>query len=319
MVGSAAIIGAGMAGLSCATRLAQGGWRVTLFDKGRRPGGRMSSKVVTADGQSFALDYGAQYMTARHPAFVAQVEAWAQDGVVAPWPAAGEDGWVGVPGMNAIPAHMAEPLAPRWSTHIRELVREPGGWRLGHDAGREGPFDAVILAVPAEQVPTLAAAHAPELAAPAEAHPSAPCWTVMLGFETRLSAADILANGAADGEVNDGPIDWAARNSAKPGRAGGEAWTIHATPEWSRRHLESDTASVTASLLRALEERVGTLPSPAYAAAHRWRYARSGKAGIGAWHRPDLGLAACGDWLIAPRVESAWLSGRQAAEAVLAG
>ena len=315
MVGSAAIIGAGMAGLSCATRMAQDGWRVALFDKGRRPGGRLSSKVVMADGQSFAFDYGAQYMTARDPTFVAQVEVWARDGVVAPWPAAGEDAWVGVPGMNAIPTHMAAPLAPRWSTHIRELMRGSDGWWLGHDAGREGPFDAVILAIPTEQVPALAAAHAPDLAERAEAHSSDPCWTVMLGFETVLSAADILANG----DAGDSPIDWAARNSAKPRRDGGEAWTIHATPEWSRRHLESDTASVTASLLRALEERVGTLPSPTYAAAHRWRYARSGKAGIGAWHRPDLGLAACGDWLIAPRVESAWLSGRQAAEAVLAG
>lgn len=131
----------------------------------------------------------------------------------------------------------------------------------------------------------------------------------MLGFETRLSAPDIVATGE--------PIDWAARNTAKPGRDGGEAWTIHATSDWSRRHLESDTASVTASLLRAFEERVGTLPSPAYAAAHRWRYAWSGKAAVGAYARPDIGLAACGDWLLAPRVESAWLSGRQAAEALL--
>lgn len=131
----------------------------------------------------------------------------------------------------------------------------------------------------------------------------------MLGFETRLAAPDIVATGE--------PIDWAARNTAKPGRDGGEAWTIHATSDWSRRHLESDTASVTASLLRAFEERVGTLPSPAYAAAHRWRYARSGKAAVGAYARPDIGLAACGDWLLAPRVESAWLSGRQVAEALL--
>ncbi|WP_314372230.1 hypothetical protein [Sphingomonas paucimobilis] len=131
----------------------------------------------------------------------------------------------------------------------------------------------------------------------------------MLGFGTRLVVADIP-------EVRD-PIDWAARNPAKPGHEGGEAWTIHATPDWSRRHLASDRESVVAALLAAFEEQNGPLPPPLHSAAHRWRYARSGKAGIGAYSRPEIGLAACGDWLIAPRVESAWLSGRQAAEAFL--
>ncbi|WP_294233388.1 NAD(P)/FAD-dependent oxidoreductase [uncultured Sphingomonas sp.] len=314
MAGSAAIIGAGMAGLSCAERLTDAGWRVTLFDKGRRPGGRMASKRVTAMGPSFAFDYGAQYLTARDPDFVAQMACWAQAGIVARWPAAGDDAWVGVPGMSAIPGHMAEPLQPRWSTHIRGLVRQEGAWWLDHDGGREGPFDHVVLAIPAEQLPALVADHDPALAELAGAHGSEPCWTVLLGFDTAIAAPDLLSSA---GPIDSGPIDWAARNNAKPGRDSAEAWTIHATPAWSRRHLESDTASVIASLLRALEERVGTLPAPVHATAHRWRYARSGKAGIGAYFRPESGLAACGDWMIAPRVESAWLSGRQAARAIL--
>jgi predicted NAD/FAD-dependent oxidoreductase len=310
-MGSAAIVGAGMAGLACAAELVEAGWRVALFDKGRHPGGRMSSKTVRAEGLDFAFDYGAQYMTVRDPGFVEQVRAWEGDGVTAPWPVMGEDSWVGVPGMSAILAHMAEPLAPRWSTHIRALTRDDDGWHLDHDGGREGPFDAVVLALPAEQVLALAGQHAPELAALAMASSSAPCWTVLLGFDTGLPAPDRLD--AA------GPIDFAARNGAKPGRHGGEAWTIHATADWSRRHLESDAAGVTALLLRALEERVGTLPTPVHAAAHRWRYARSARAGIGAYHAPAIGLAACGDWLLAPRVESAWLSGRQAAEMMREG
>lgn len=310
MAGSAAIIGAGIAGLACASRLAEAGWQVTLFDKGRGPGGRMASKVVTAQGLRFAFDYGAQYLTARDPAFIAQVMDWERQGVVARWPAMDDDAWVGVPGMNAPVAHMAAALDVRWSMHIRALRRDADGWRLLHDEMTEGPFDVAILALPAEQTAGLAAPIDPALAELARAHPSDPCWTVLLGFDTGFSAPDTLS--AAD------PIDWAARNSAKPGRESGEAWTIHATADWSRRHVESDRTSVTASLLRALEERVGTLPVPVHATAHRWRYARSGKAGAGAYHRAETRLAACGDWLIAPRVESAWLSGRQAADLVMA-
>ncbi|MGA8880775.1 MAG: FAD-dependent oxidoreductase, partial [Azonexus sp.] len=56
-----ALIGAGIAGLSCATALQQAGLKVSLFDKGRGPGGRMS----TRRGDDWQCDHGAQYFTAR--------------------------------------------------------------------------------------------------------------------------------------------------------------------------------------------------------------------------------------------------------------
>lgn len=45
-----AVIGSGMAGLSCADMLERAGHAVALFDKGRGPGGRMSTKRVEVDG-----------------------------------------------------------------------------------------------------------------------------------------------------------------------------------------------------------------------------------------------------------------------------
>ena len=41
-----AVIGAGLAGLACATALARAGHAVTVLDKGRGPGGRMSARRV---------------------------------------------------------------------------------------------------------------------------------------------------------------------------------------------------------------------------------------------------------------------------------
>ena len=52
------IVGAGIAGLACAQRLSDHGIDVALFDKGKRPGGRLASVVVV--GQSgFGIEYGA--------------------------------------------------------------------------------------------------------------------------------------------------------------------------------------------------------------------------------------------------------------------
>ena len=77
-----AIVGAGMAGLSCATRLAALGHEIALFDKGRGPGGRMATRRVEADGTMLRFDHGAQYFTARDPRFVEQVARWEREGVL---------------------------------------------------------------------------------------------------------------------------------------------------------------------------------------------------------------------------------------------
>ena len=54
-----ALIGAGIAGLSCATALQQAGLDVSLFDKSRGPSGRMN----TRRGDGWQCDHGAQYFT----------------------------------------------------------------------------------------------------------------------------------------------------------------------------------------------------------------------------------------------------------------
>lgn len=300
MVGEIAIVGAGMAGLSCATALREAGRTVTLFDKGRRPSGRMASRAVSADGQDFAFDFGALYMTGRDAGFVAQLQAWAAAGIAARWLAAGEDAWVGTPVMDAPLKAMADALDVRWSTHVHRVRRDGARWRVELEGEEAGPFDAVVLALPAEQVVPLAEGMDDALAELARGHRSAPCWTVMLGFDAAIDAPDLL-----DGH---GVIDRAARNPAKPGHGGGEAWTIHADADWSERHVEAERDWVVAQLTAALGERVAGLPAPVVGAAHRWRYARSDGAGVGCYWAEGLG--ACGDWLVAPRVEAAWVSGR---------
>ena len=58
-INSVAIIGAGIAGLSCASALQQAGIRVRVFEKSRGVGGRMS----TRRGEGWECDHGAQYFT----------------------------------------------------------------------------------------------------------------------------------------------------------------------------------------------------------------------------------------------------------------
>ena len=92
---------------------------------------------------------------------------------------------------------------------------------------------------------------------------------------------------------------------------------MQASPDWSRLRLERSEAEVTGELLSTFYAVAETAPRPTVAlAAHRWRYARSGASGQGGLWDAGAGLGACRDWLLGPRVECAWLSGRQLARRV---
>ncbi len=311
------IIGAGMAGLSCASELARSGASVTVLDKGRGPGGRMAARRAEIGGQSVAFDHGAQYFTARDPAFQDAVAAWEATGAVARWPAAGDEAWVGVPGMNAPVKAMAKALDVRWGVRAERILRSGAGWLVETD-GEAFTAARVLVAVPAEQAAVLLADAAPDLAALSGDVLSAPCWAVMAGFGERLPfAADTFRSDTA-------PVSWAARNSAKPGRNGAENWVVHASPARSREIIDLPKDAAAAALLADFFAATGVAPVAAmHLDAHRWLYAMpqapiGARAGEGARYNAQAGIGIAGDYLHNPRVEGAWLSGRALAGLALA-
>ncbi len=319
-----AIIGAGCAGLACARRLASASFAVEVFDKGRRPGGRIATRR-TPHG---SFDHGAQYFTASDGQFRAWTRQCRAAGMAAPWNGviaaladrraeiAGqtEQRWVGVPGMSAVAGHLAAGLAIRTERRITGVERHQAGWRLlGADGTPVGEAETVIVAVPAPQAVALLAA-SPRLADRAAAIAFQPCWAMMLGCGAPLP---LPFDGAF---VNVGPLSWVARNTSKPGRTGDEAWVLHASPEWSRDHLEDEAPAVAETLRRAFADATGVgPPADAMMSAHRWRYARA-QAPLGepCLFDGDLAIGACGDWCLGANVEAAFRSGQAMAETVLA-
>lgn len=305
-----AIIGAGMAGLACADALGRVGHRVALFDKGRGPGGRMSTKRLTTSLGVVAFDHGAQYFTARDPSFRSQVDAWHTLDIARRWPLVAKDAWVGVPGMASIVKHMANSHTVAWGNRATGMVRRDRLWWVIDDKGENGPFDAVVLAIPAEQAAPILSLHDFAMARIALLARSRPCWTGMFVFDRRLhELPDVIRSG--------GDIAWATRNSAKPGHSGPEAWVLQASSSWSEARINLAPADISAALLSDFSAATGTvIPDPVATMSHLWRYAMSPGTGDGALWQPETGLGVCGDWLIGPRIECAWLSGRLLAERI---
>jgi renalase len=346
-----AVVGAGMAGVACARTLVQAGHRVTLIEKSRSLGGRMSTRRTEFGG----FDHGTQYFTVRDPRF-AKALLTAQT-VVRPWsantvrvlddkgrvlasaPPPSEPHFVAKPGMNALVNYWAEPLVhPEMHghltastltgtrvTHMERDALNPQQWQLraeDTDGGLHvlGGFDRVVLAMPHPQTHDLllASGHSPELRHELDAVKVAPCWTLMVAYPNAMQPGlpHLGPQWNAARSVHH-RISWLARESSKPGRAPIERWTVQASPAWSAKHLEDDAERVKAKLLKGFAEITGIRATPTHAQVHRWRFAQTTQPlGRPFIHDKTLGIGLCGDWCLGHRVEDAFVSGLELAQAM---
>jgi len=306
-----AIIGAGLAGLSCADELSAAGNSVVLFDKGRGPGGRMSTRRINSRFGEVRIDHGAPCLHAADPTFRKTVEAWQAMRVVELWPPGGPDAWIGMPGMSAVLGHMSQRHQVFWNTFVRGVVCDVGGsWHILSEQDVHGPFDAAIMAVPAEQATPILSLYDLNMARVAAMAVSRSCWSGLFVFEHALQVPPGLRRSA-------GILELAVCNRSKLGRNGPEAWVVHANAQWSKEHIEKPAAEVAPMLLTALKGELGLqLLPPVELAAHRWRYASAVGVGHDALWNPGIRLGACADWLLGPRAECAWISGHRLARTI---
>ena len=322
-----AIIGAGLSGATAGQKLVAAGHTVRLFDKGRGPGGRMSTRRVETPLGQVRFDHGAQFFTARSPDFIQQVAAWTEGGACAHWtgdlvkidagglsqPLGGDTRYVGVGGMSSVVKTALAGLDVRFGAQVTAIEGAAKAWFLRFSDGTlQGPFDLVLVAVPAEQTGALIGPWVPELATEADLVHSAPCWAAMAVFDRPVQT------GFDGARLETGPISWMARENSKPGREGPEAWVLHGSPQWSHEHLELAPDEIAQKLLEAFATHAD-LPEPIALSAHRWRYAQI-ETPVGSAYGldRDLGLGVCGDWRLGPRIEFAYRSGAALAEAVMA-
>ena len=318
---SIAIIGAGLAGLSCATQLQAKGFKVQIFEKSRGPSGRMS----TRNGDNWSADHGAQYFTARDPLFIEELNTWIKDGVADDWSphlkvfengqwrecTSIEKRYVGIPTMNCPGKYLSKNLQVQYNQTIDQIACNDGKWTLHsrEDGSMDEQFDWLALAIPAPQAFTLTNLIDQSIAEK-NAVDMLGCWTLIASFNEKQ---DIPFDAAF---INKEIISWISRNNSKPGREGPETWTIHTNPQWSQQWIELDKEEAIKRILECAKG-LGLDCQNAQISAHRWRYA-SGSIGANPGFKvyEDIQLGLCGDWLHGGRVEGAWLSGYKLANEI---
>ncbi|WP_189082523.1 NAD(P)/FAD-dependent oxidoreductase [Mangrovihabitans endophyticus] len=303
------VVGAGIAGLACARDLTAAGVPTRVLERGRVVGGRLASKRY--DGRY--ADIGAAYLTADDPGFAGQLQSWRIAGLARPWTdtlrifAGDGDGDGGGPAAASAVGDGRTARGPiRWAA--------PGGLRglaenlargldvtLEHEVTVLPDADAVVLAMPGPQASRIAALEA------AAAQRWAPALAAVLTYPDRDWAE---FRGAF---VNDHPV--LATLCDDGDRRGDRAPVLvaHSTPQFAARHLD-DPAAAGQAMAEAVSGLL-RLGAPARTAVHRWTYATPEPA-EGAYARHGRVYLA-GDAYGKPRVQTAWLSGRAVAAAIL--
>ena len=312
---SVVVVGAGIAGVSCARVLQQAGLAVVVLDRGRKAGGRMAR--WTRDGR--AVDIGAAYFTVRDPAFAALAEEWATRGIAHPW----ADRFV----VDEPSGRRSETTAPvRWSAEggLRSLVEDLATGldvRLGHEVTSveiEGaqvvrvdgqPVQGVVLAMPDPQVADLVGA---DVAVAAGLDDE---WDPVVSVAARFPAR---AWPTVDGVfVHGSPVSLLVDDGRRRGD-GAPVLVAHCTHEVSREHLD-DPSALVPTVLAEMGRLLPGLGDPVWAEAKRWGSAEPRRPRASTFYLGEANLAICGDgWSTRPRIEAAWRSGRDAGHALIA-
>lgn len=333
------VVGAGLAGLSCARTLVEAGKRVVVLERSSAVGGRCASKPVSG---APTLDFGPVFVHGDDPEFLTWVESLGAD--LMAWPSIIEGKgtpcqpqafdplqkqWALKGGLRSL----ADDLA-RGTSVVRALV-ETLAWTAGGieaiaSDGRRFRGRDVVLTLALEQTLALLATLPQNPGEPwrsAQAllsqFTSLPCLTVLAEYEASVvpPAWHVLYP-----EGNSSLLLVSHETSKRaPLVGGGPCLVIQARPGWSSSRLEGDRDAWARQLLDDAAMLVGAwVAHPRALVAHRWKYARLG----GADHlvRPlvlsrkgwpgRLGMA--GDLFdLDGGLQGAWRSGRQLAQLLL--
>ncbi len=340
-VADVVVVGAGLAGLIAARRLAEAGAEVVLLDKGSRPGGRASTRAL----DEVRVDQGPQFFTVRSPGFAEEVDRWRAAGAaVVEWsrghararhiadgpetvsvPTDGHPRYVIEGGFGALTQVLTRGLP---GTVTLQPAQRAVAVAEGHDrlavlvepARRPGPVRTlearqVLLTAPLPQALALCEAGGLDLGATGD-DLGAVRWGACLSWLAVLDD-DPQLPGPGGVQLTQGPVEFMADGARRHVDARPTV-TAHASGPWSLARFDAPDAVIADRLQALLRPWLGGAQPLAWR-IKRWRYARPlsslnaqehGSAVVTA----NTGTVAfAGDALAGAAIEGACVSGLDAA------
>ncbi|MFN3926068.1 MAG: NAD(P)/FAD-dependent oxidoreductase [Pseudanabaenaceae cyanobacterium] len=331
------VIGAGIAGLACASKLLAEGCQVKILEKSPGVGGRMATRRV----QGTWVDHGTQYFKVTDYTLARLIDSLLNLGIVQVWdtplwelkqgklcpvPNQWQARYICPLGMTALAKYLAHPLQIQEAllTNVRITAVAVSGakWQLKSDRAEIFSAPILVSTIPAPQFLPLfskALVSNQELLNTIAAVEFVPSLSVMAGYDME---ATVPPEWYAISSRDDPYLSWICLNSAKAGQVEtAPVFVCHSSPEYAQSSLEENNLENAGKpMLKQLGKVLAPwLEHPLWWQVHRWRYALVADPLITPYllTTKPAPLICAGDWCGGKDLQSAYLSGLAAADAVL--
>ena len=323
-----AVIGAGVAGLTCAQQLQQAGYRVVVVEKSRGLGGRLATRRL----QGTHADHGVCYLKPKDDRFKALVEKLVERSILQIWtdtihelnaesqliaPPDRVPRYASSTGISTIAKFLATGLTIWLNQRVEAIHPIEQGWKLQFEPSEMAhqvslTASAIVIAIPAPQALMLLEPIADvETLLTLRSRQFSACISAIAVYSPQQNELTVPWKGVTC--AHDPTIGWVGLDSSKQDSPSRRVVVVQSTAAFASCYLEtSDLQSIGQTLLdRAAHLLAPWLRSPEVLQVHRWRYAFPinplAEKFLTANTRSPLLLT--GDWCGGNRVESAFLAG----------
>ena len=291
-----AVIGAGMAGLSCARRLRQAGYSVAVVEKSRGAGGRVATRRV----QGTRADHGARYLEPQGEAVQGLIDVLVDRDILKLWTdnvwefrggelsASPNSCYVAPAGMNTIGKYLAQDLEMWFGRRVQAISTTNNQmWHLSLevtddnlDTPQELIAKAVVVAIPAPQALMFLNSEIglqSDFLDKLRSVNYDPCITVMAGYPAakQQDLSNLNPHWQAVSFRDNPDLAWVGLDSSKRLESSQPVFVVHSSADFAEKYLEStDLPTVGQALLdRTSKHLIPWLKQPEWLQVHRWRYA----------------------------------------------
>ena len=311
------IIGSGIAGLSAANYLSSKNFNVTVLDKGKYPGGRIS----TRRGKDFIFNHGAQFFTAKSNEFKKICNRAVNDNVLVNWVESKKNRFIGNPDMREFSIWLSKNLSIYQDTVVERL--EYNDQFIVYTDNKKFICDGLIITAPSFQTASLIKNLDQNICKLIEKVEYFPCWCVMLSIKD-LSLKNF--------NIDEKSIfNWiVSENNKIKNQLNHNCLTIHTNERFSVENLDKTKEVILDKIVQEFTEiyQVKT-QDIIYKNIHKWRYAKVKKP----FPQEDskiskkIPFGIAGDWCPpsqdkhynanGQRVEDAYLSGIECSKSLI--
>jgi len=308
-----------------ARSLQEQGFQVQLVDKGRGVGGRVATRWLgSREDIRGRWDHGAQFVTLRSSRVRKQLHAWVGPDLLYDWHPSFSDPTlmrkVCREGINQLPKALASGLDIHRAERIQHLEKTDAGWKAVSQSGASFEARNCLSTLPAPQMLDLIEASGLEIDASVIKQIQSIRYERTLSLLAELDSPANLADGGYVRPLT-GILDTVIDHQEK-GISDAPTVTAHATPAFSIEWYDRDRVAAASVMRAALQEFLEC--TIVNVQIHGWKFSTPVERVPAPYLDLADGLRMAGDGFTAgeedapaslhPRMESAMLSGLQAAQ-----